>query len=95
MRPSGSQPSPPLYTAKDGTRATSFAPCLRKFTGGSDDPTAVQLAVRKAQARALAAVNASPYSCAKGMHLENGYVSEAEAHRLGAARRFGADELFL
>ena len=95
VRPSGSQPLPPLYKAKDGTRVTSFAPCLRKFAGGSDDPVAVQLAIRKAQARALAAVNASPYSCAKGVHLENGYVSEAEAQRLGGAGRFGADELFL
>lgn len=56
VAPPGSYPAPPLYVKDDGTRVTSFAPCLAAFAGQSSqaavqpESAAVQQAIRAAQA---------------------------------------------
>ena len=52
--PRGAVPAEPVYTRADGTRVTSFGPCLKKFAGGAafgtrEHEEGLESALRRAQ----------------------------------------------
>ena len=61
--PRGAVPALPMYTKHDGTRVTSFGPCLKEFAGGAEYGTVeheagLEAALRSAQVVAAAAAAA-------------------------------------
>eukprot|EP00232_Nephroselmis_pyriformis_P022388 CAMPEP_0182870740 /NCGR_PEP_ID=MMETSP0034_2-20130328/10707_1 /TAXON_ID=156128 /ORGANISM="Nephroselmis pyriformis, Strain CCMP717" /LENGTH=296 /DNA_ID=CAMNT_0025003253 /DNA_START=65 /DNA_END=955 /DNA_ORIENTATION=+ len=89
--PPGAVPLPPLYTKKDGTRVTSFAPSLEAFAGkkqGEEGHAAgLQQALRKAQERAGNQSEDSCYGVSPGTLRLNKPITLGALRDLGARAR--------